>query len=230
MPLLNQESKYTLSLTVNPERNLSCLKEQYPKAEVIRASLNDSEAVRQFVSGATTSFHIRTSFHPHETEITYVIIDAGVKAGIKHFVRSSVIQTQLCKLLNRKRYVEDCLFESGLDYTFLQPTHFMDGFPTPMLMKQESPIWPALYNLEIPVSMISQISLRDFADEAIKVIKVIKEREKHFFATYPLTLTPQLKQQEDFDPPRSFQKSLNQLLSSSIVLQKHPQQDFFVGA
>lgn len=55
------------------------------------------------------------SFHPHETEIGYNVIDACVAASkesgskFKHFVFSSVLCTQLRKLLNHdcKRYVEE---------------------------------------------------------------------------------------------------------------------------
>ena len=116
----------------------------------------------------------------------YVVIDAAVKAGIKHFVYSSVIQSQLRKLLNHdcKRYVEEFLFESGLDYTVLQPTHFMETFPTVMLMKQEGPVtWPALYDPETAFSFVASC---DYVEVAAKVIK---ERDQHIFATYYLVST-----------------------------------------
>ena len=59
--------------------------------------------------------------------------DAAIaqKGPFNHFLYSSVLNTQLRKLLNHdcKRYVEEYLIESGLNYTILSPSNFTNQFP-----------------------------------------------------------------------------------------------------
>jgi len=110
----------------------------------------------------------------------------------QHFVYSSVIGAQLRKLMHHdcKRYVEEYLIECGLPYTILQPTHFMDFFPIPMLVEQaeikgpkEDLEFPANWNPSIEFSFLA---LEDLAQVAKTVLG---EREKHFYAKYELCST-----------------------------------------
>lgn len=57
------------------------------------------------------------------------LIDAAKEAGVKHFVYCSVLFPILTKLLNHKVkcFVEEYLVESGLEYTILQPSSFMQN-------------------------------------------------------------------------------------------------------
>ena len=125
------------------------------------------------------------SMHQHETEIGYNMIDAAVdesrKGNFKHFVLSSVIYTQLRKLMNHdcKRYEEEYLIESGLNFTILQPTHFM-MFPVVPMMQQEKPVYPAAFD---PNVTFSYMALQDLGEAAAKVLM---EGQKHYFAQYPL--------------------------------------------
>ena len=102
---------------------------------------------------------------------------------------SSVLNTQFRKLLNHdcKRYVEEWLFESGtvqhLNYTVLKPGNFLEMFPIEMLANQEQPVFPTPF---VPSVANSVIILEDLAAVALKVID---EREAHFFAEYPLVST-----------------------------------------
>lgn len=81
-----------------------------------------------------------------------------------------------------KRYVEEYLIESGLNYTILSPAHFMDMFPLNSLFSQTitKPVLFASWNPDIPFSFLA---LRDLGECSAKVIT---EREKHFLAQYPL--------------------------------------------
>lgn len=79
--------------------------------------------------------------------------------------------------------MEEYLIESGLDYTIIQPTHFMDLFPVPILLRQPEPVYNALWN---PGTKFSYIALRDLGEAAYRVII---ERERHYGAMYPLAST-----------------------------------------
>ncbi|KAL0264396.1 hypothetical protein SLS55_000346 [Diplodia seriata] len=178
-----------LRLVVNSPSSEQRLKQQYPGADVTRASLENVDEARRIMAGVATVCHIGPSFHPHETEMGYFMIDAAVEEArhgtFKHFVYSSVLNTQLRKMMNHdcKRYVEEYLMESGLNYTILQPTHFMDNFPVAQLLSQPEPVYRANWNTSIPFSFIA---LQDLAEAAATVIE---ERDKHYLAQYPLSST-----------------------------------------
>lgn len=79
-----------------------------------------------------------------------------------------------------KRYVEEYLIESGLNYTILQPTHFLDLFPVAMLLEDPKPVFSIHWDPSVPFSFIA---LKDLSEAAAKVLT---EREAHYRAQYPL--------------------------------------------
>ncbi|KAL2006582.1 hypothetical protein VTN00DRAFT_9250 [Thermoascus crustaceus] len=203
-----------LRLAVNSATSEARLKTQYHRhhqnsnveIEVIRADLTQPADCARLVAGVTTIYHVGPSVHPRETDIGYNMVDAAVaeskksrvdsesESGLKHFVYSSVLNTQLRKMLNHdcKRYVKEYLMESGLPYTILQPTHFMDNFPFPSLLSQaqnqnpkqnqgqEQLVFTANFTPTIPFSFLS---LRDLSEAAAAVVA---QRERHLYAQYPL--------------------------------------------
>ena len=162
-------------------------------------------------------YHIGPSFHPHETEMGYNVIDAAVaeskKPGskFKHFVYSSVLNSQLSKMLNhdRKKYVEEYLMESGLKYTILQPGHFMDPWVKMLAaqVKEQNPVHHAMWDPDVSFSFLA---LRDMG--AIST-KVIMEREKHFCAQYPLVSTGPI-------PYTEFVKTVGKEMGKEIRIEK----------
>jgi uncharacterized protein YbjT (DUF2867 family) len=187
-----------LRLVVHSPSSLQTLKSFHPTAETIQADLTNPSSCTSILKDATVLYHIGPSFHPHETEIGYNMIDAALlssKTGtFKHFVYSSVLNSQLRKLLNHdcKRFVEEYLMESGLQYTVLQPTHFMDLFPVPKLMQDpgEEVIYDANWNPDTPFSFIA------LADLGLAAKTVLEEREKHYLATYPVVGTSPMTYRE----------------------------------
>ena len=61
------------------------------------------------------------------------LIDAAVKAGVNQLIYISFCELGECPLQNAKRKVEKHLVESGLKYTILQPTCFMEVWLSPAL-------------------------------------------------------------------------------------------------
>lgn len=61
------------------------------------------------------------------------LIDASINAGVRHFIYVSFCELGECPLLTAKRKVEKHLAESGLNYTILQPTYFMEVWLSPVL-------------------------------------------------------------------------------------------------
>ena len=61
------------------------------------------------------------------------LIDAAVKAGVNQLIYISFCELGECPLQTAKRKVEKHLSESGLNYTILQPTYFMEVWLSPVL-------------------------------------------------------------------------------------------------
>jgi uncharacterized protein YbjT (DUF2867 family) len=189
LPLLS-EWKH-LRLAVKSESSANKLRQQYPHAEVTQTDLYSPSNCASLLKDVNVVIHIGPSYHPHETEIGRMMIDAASNSyshgngPFKHFILSSVLNSQFSKMLNHdcKKEVEEWIMESGIPYTILQPSTFMDNIPVVVLAAQEKPVFPAMWNTDIPFSMIA---LRDLA----AVFKaVLYQRGKHFYAQYPLTST-----------------------------------------
>lgn len=61
------------------------------------------------------------------------LVDAAINAGVSHFIYVSSCELGECPLQTAKRKVEKHLTESGLNYTILQPTYFMEVWLSPAL-------------------------------------------------------------------------------------------------
>jgi uncharacterized protein YbjT (DUF2867 family) len=116
----------------------------------------------------------------HEPHIGFMVIQAAERAGVKHFIFSSVLHPIRSKLLNHdvKRQVEEYLIESSLNWTILQPTHFMQN--TNPAEAVRTGILPVAYN---PDNEMGFVDLRDLA-EVTK--NILDNPEKHFRARYEL--------------------------------------------
>ena len=179
LPFLSKQWKH-LRLAVHSPESQDRLTKQYPGAEVLQANLAEPKECKQLLRNVTAVYHIGPTFHPHEPGIGYNMIDAAAAEGqsFKHFVYSSVINTQLRKLLNHdcKRHVEEYLMESGLSYTILNPSNFADLFPLQQVL--DSGVARPLWNPDV------QFSLTCLYDYAEMSAKVLEEREVHSLAQY----------------------------------------------
>ncbi|GAB1205164.1 hypothetical protein APSETT445_003834 [Aspergillus pseudonomiae] len=188
IPILYRKWK-KLRLAVHSHASETLLKTRYPDAEVVHADMTQVEDICRIISGVTIALFIGPAFHLDETRIGYTMIDAARdearNGSFRHFIYSSVLHTQLRKLMNHdcKRYVEEYLIEWGLNYTIMQPSHFLDMFPVESLFQQPEPTYNATFD---PNTTFSFTVLRDLAEA---FVKVIEEREKHYLAEYMICST-----------------------------------------
>jgi len=188
IPLLYE--KVQMRLVVRSQKSVERLQKQYLHAEVIQADMASPTDCERILDGASTVYWVGPSIHPHEKEIGLNMIDAAVaecekqNAPFKHFVMSSVLNTQLRKMFNHddKRYVEEYLIESGLNFTILQPGDFLDfSYPVKGWLATDEPaVRPMLLG---GTSKSSLVVLKDLAEASAKVIL---EGERHYQAQYPL--------------------------------------------
>lgn len=217
--LYAQSSRYKLRLAVYSPSSYERLRAQYPNAEVLQARLDVPSDCAKILEGATTMFYVSPTFHPNEVQFGLNIVDAAVeesqKPGSKftHFIFSSVLHTHFRKMLNhdRKREVEEYLCESLLNWTILQPSHFMDNTIDRILSLKGSPdsVYIAAQNPEISFSFSC---VYDFAECAVKVIK---ERSNHYFATYQLVSTWPMKYKD-------YIQAVASVIGKTLTLQQAP--------
>ncbi|KAI0663105.1 NAD(P)-binding protein [Cubamyces menziesii] len=121
-----------LRLFVRSHEKAKHLKERYPQLPDTSFAIGDyleASTLPPALKGVDIVFHNGPAFHSLETAMGIALIDAAKKAGVEHFVYCSVLFPVLTKLLNHKAKlpVEEHLIESGLNYTILQPTSFMQN-------------------------------------------------------------------------------------------------------
>ena len=133
--------------------------------ETAVGDLSDAASLRKAAEGVDGVFHLGPGFAPQEAQMGLAVVEAAKAAGARKFVFSGVIHPALSKLTNHqaKLPVEEALYESGLDFTVLQPTMFMQNLKAG---------WPHVLQtsrFSLPFSknvLVSYVDYRDVAEAA----------------------------------------------------------------
>lgn len=170
--------------------------------EVLQANLQDFNSCTNILRGASTVYHINPN-HPKESEIGINMVSAAVEEKrqpdnkFEHFILSSVLCSQLSKMLNhaRKLKVEEYLLESAgpatgaLNWTIIQPGHLAEALIGRLVTAmnknpgQSKVPFEGQFDAKIPFSFLSLLDLAQAS------ARIIEQRQKHYFATYGLAST-----------------------------------------
>ena len=154
----------------------------------IVGDLLDNERLQQALKGIDTVYLIIPNMNPEEITIGKNIIDICKRKGVSRIIYHSVLHPQATSMPHhrQKMLVEEYLLESGLDYTILQPTAYMQN-----ILGYRKAINSGSYPMPYPVtSMISLVDLIDIAEVASNVIT----QPGHSYSTYELVGTHPLSQ------------------------------------
>jgi uncharacterized protein YbjT (DUF2867 family) len=159
--------------------------------QAVVGDLRDEEAVRRAMEGVRSVYHICPNVHPDEITIGQIAIASARWAGVAHFVYHSVLhsQSELMPHHGNKLQVEEMLFQSGLPYTILQPTVYMQNVLAGWQHMIELGVYAVPYPLETRLSLVD---LEDVAEAAANVLTELG----HTRATYELVGTRALAQVE----------------------------------
>lgn len=159
--------------------------------EITVGDMRDQAAMEQAARGARAIYHICPNVNPDEVSIGQVVIAAARSAGIERLVYHSVLhpQTEAIPHHWHKLRVEERLFESGLDYTILQPAAYMQNVLAQWDPMMEQGIYPVPYAIETRLGMVD---LEDVAQAAA----VVLTESGHVGATYELAGPGVLSQAE----------------------------------
>jgi len=148
---------------------------------VIVGDACDPDDASRAMQGVDAVYHVGPTFHPKEREMGSNMIAQAKHAGVGHFIFSSVLHPILYALPQHaiKRAIEEELLESGLNYTILQPSDYMQM--TAMSVVPDHNIYVMTYEND------NREALVDLDDVAEVLVKVVREGPAHYGATYELT-------------------------------------------
>jgi NAD(P)H dehydrogenase (quinone) len=152
--------------------------------KVIVGDMHDEVAVRSAMSGVRAVYHVCPNMSPEEMIIGKLVIGVAKTAGVEHFVYHSVLHPQTEKMHHhwQKLRVEEMIFESGLPFTILQPSPYMQN----LLAGWENIVEEGVSC--VPYSVHSKFSFIDLEDLA-EAAKVVLTEPNHKNAIYELAGT-----------------------------------------
>ena len=159
--------------------------------EVMSADMRLTPELRRAVENIRAVYHICPNVNPDEVDIGRRVIAAAKEAGVEHLVLHSVLHPQTEQMPHHwnKLRVEEALFESGLNFTILQPTAYMQNLLAGWKLITEDGVLRNPYPVETRLSLVD---LEDVAEAAAMVLT----KRGHTGATYELVSTLPLTQTE----------------------------------
>jgi uncharacterized protein YbjT (DUF2867 family) len=143
-------------------------------AELVPGDFEDTASLEAAVRRADTVFAMATPFEAGiyaEVRHGLHLVDAARLAGVKHFVYSSVAgadQRTGIPHFDSKHEVERYLRRSGLPYTIVAPTFFMENFLGPMFHQG---LQDGMLALGIPPTRgLQMVAVEDLAGFVVRVI------------------------------------------------------------
>jgi uncharacterized protein YbjT (DUF2867 family) len=157
-----------------------------------RASLDEAcRDVSTVISTASSTISRQEgdSIQAVDLEGQLSLVDAAKEAGVRHFVLISFPRVDVdFPLQDAKRVVEDHLMSSGLTYTVLQPTFFMEVWLSPALGFDAADAKGQIYGSG--ENKISWISYKDVAKFAVASVDNLEARNAVIELGGPEALSP----------------------------------------
>lgn len=138
-------------------------------SEIYLGDLLNFDDLQQIMEGVEAVYHICPNVHPGEVDIGIGVIQTAKEAGVKHFVYHSVLHPQIEAMPHHwlKLRVEEHLIESGLPFTILQPTAYMQNISSLLPKVLEGGVYRVPYPIETGICLVD---LEDLAQAAAIVL------------------------------------------------------------
>jgi uncharacterized protein YbjT (DUF2867 family) len=159
--------------------------------DCVVGDMSDPDSIARAVDGVGKILHIGPPMHKDELAITSRFVDAAKGSCVDHFIYYSVMHPLRREVRHHKLKLdaEEMLIESGLPYTIIQPSRYMQHLV---------PIWRQVCDEGIhamPFSTTQKFNIVDLADLA-DACAVIAASNRHLYATYELAGPDGLSQEE----------------------------------
>ena len=158
------------ALTSNP-RSAERLSSLGVSGTVIGDFRSDGDVARA-LEGADAVLLVSPRFTEDEAEIGIRAVEAARTAGVEHFVYSSAFHPQLSKMDHHatKLRIEEAVIESGLAFTIVQPSMFMQNVRVEWREVVENGVYPRPYSPDRKMSVI------DTGDLGEAIARVLTDR------------------------------------------------------
>lgn len=179
-------------------------------SEIYLGDLLNLDDLQEIMEGVEAVYHICPNVHPGEVDIGVGVIQTAKEAGVKHFVYHSVLHPQIEAMPHHwlKLRVEEHLIESGLPFTILQPTAYMQNVASFIPKLLEGGVYRVPYPIETGICLVD---LEDIAQAAA----VVLTEPGHTGAIYELVGTEPITQSQ-------VAAVLSEVLGKDIQAQKIP--------
>lgn len=144
-------------------------------AEAFVGDMNEEKDLKEAFLDVDTVYYICSAANPKEDEIGEKMIQIAKEQGNVYFVYHSVLHSVLQDMPHhrKKLHVEQMLVDSGLDYTIVQPTVFMQMLmPAVKSVQNGGPLLQKFYT-----SGDTQMNLVDLDDFAEAVAVILSNRD-----------------------------------------------------
>jgi uncharacterized protein YbjT (DUF2867 family) len=146
----------------------------------------DRASIAAALKGADKMFLLSGNV-PNQSEIEINAVEEANKAGVKHIVKLSVLLADKEQYTFAKwhRAVEKAIEKSGMAYTFLRPTGFMQNFVNYNAgsIKAQGAIYEPMD------AAVSYVDVRDIAAVAVKALTALGHENKAYELTGPAALS-----------------------------------------
>ena len=159
--------------------------------EAAAGDMGDPAVLARAAHGARAVYHICPNMTRDEVAIGQGVTSAARSAGVQHFVYHSVLHPQIQAMPHHwnKLHVEALILESGLDYTILQPTSYMQNVLVGWSRLVEKGVHAVPYSTGTRLGMVD-------LDDVAEAAGVVLTEPGHAGATYELAGAEVLTQTE----------------------------------
>lgn len=162
-----------------------------PDVEVVEMEFTDPESLHAAFTHADRVFMV-TPFADNQVEMAKVLVDEAKRSGVKHLVKLSVLgaeDEQGLQIAKWHRQIEEYVEQSGIPFTFLRPSSFMQNF---VAYNSKSILEENAIYMPVGDGKVGYIDARDIAAVGVAVLK----GEGHEGMAYDLTGPDALSMQE----------------------------------
>ncbi len=186
---LSKGSEHVRALVFRADQN--SIAEDSGARDVVTGDMRDASIMADALVGVRAVYHIPPNMCADEVPIGRNIITLAMSSGVEHFVYHSVFRPQIEAMPHhwRKMRVEEMLFSSGLVFTILQPTAYMQNILGGLAQIQKDGRYLVPYGTDTSTSLVD---LEDVAETAALVLA----GSDHAYATYELVGLEAVSQNE----------------------------------
>jgi uncharacterized protein YbjT (DUF2867 family) len=188
------EAQVDVRAFVRDEAKAQSLKEM--GAEIVKGDLDQPETIGPTLEGVD-KIYLLTWNGPTQAQQAENVIKAAQKAGKPHIVRHSMWGSEKSRIVQQGDRIEETLKSSGLPWTVLKPTFFMQN----LMMAAQTIVSDGVFYWDTGDGKLGMIDVRDIAESAFAVLTGSGHEGKSYILTGPEAISMQ-------DAAKTFSKLL----------------------